>query len=149
MRMGMCSPPPLSFKTKQNWKPLPACHKATSTAHGIILTHFCVDLLEGRIILIYLEVDFGRGDGESSLGHYHRSDELGRSAENHWTWKKKAPEESGCASLPLVCSLPEGHLRFLNMHWKKVSILCGKLLSCEIGLLSCYTLPYNNQTGDK
>lgn len=81
----MCSPPPLSFKTKQNGKTLPARHTATGTARGIIFTHFCVDLLEGRIILVYLEVDFGRGDGERPLGHHHRSNELGRSAENHWT----------------------------------------------------------------
>lgn len=61
-----------------------SCHKATSAVHGITQTHFRVDLLEGRIILIHLEVDFCRGDGKSPLGHHHRSNELGRSAENNW-----------------------------------------------------------------
>ena len=46
-------------------------------------THFRVDLLEGGVVLIHLEVDFGRGDGESPLGHHHGSDELGGRAENH------------------------------------------------------------------
>lgn len=60
-----CAPlPHCHLKPSKIENHFPACHKATSTAHGIILTHFCVDLLEGRIILIYLEVDFGRGDGE-------------------------------------------------------------------------------------
>lgn len=64
------------------------------------LTHFCVDLLEGSIILIYLKVDFCCGDGESSFGHHHRSNELGRGAENHRACKTGAVNQSG----PLWCS---------------------------------------------
>lgn len=64
------------------------------------LTHFCVDLLEGSIILIYLKVDFCCGDGEGSFGHHHRSNELGRGAENHRACKTGAVSQSG----PLWCS---------------------------------------------
>lgn len=72
-----------------------SCHKATNTVHqGTTLTHFCVDLLEGRIILIYLKVDFCRGDGESPLGHYHRSNELGWGTEYHWACKPKAQSQA-------------------------------------------------------
>lgn len=59
------------------------------------LTHFCVDLLEGSIILIYLEVDFCCSDGEGSFGHHHRSNELGRGAENHRACKIGAVGQAG------------------------------------------------------
>lgn len=53
-------------------------------------THLGVDLLEGRIILIHLEVDLCGGDGERPLGHHHGGDELCRRAEDHGACKARA-----------------------------------------------------------
>lgn len=63
----MCSPPHCHLKpSKIENHFLPATKPPVQ--HTESFNSLCVDLLEGRIILIYLEVDFGRGDGESSLG---------------------------------------------------------------------------------
>lgn len=54
------------------------------------LAHLGVDLLEGRVVLVHLEVDLGRGDGERPLGHHHGGDELGRRAQHHGACKTAA-----------------------------------------------------------
>lgn len=53
-------------------------------------THLGVDLLEGLVILVHLEVDFRGGDGERPLGHHHGGDELCRRAEDHGACKARA-----------------------------------------------------------
>ena len=50
---------------------------------AVRVTHLGVDPLEGRVILVHLEVDLGGGDGQSPPGHQDRGDELGRAAQNH------------------------------------------------------------------
>lgn len=52
-------------------------------------THLGVDLLEGRVILVHLEIDFRGGDGQRPLGHHHGGDELCRRAEYHRACKAK------------------------------------------------------------
>lgn len=134
--MGISSPPPLSLQIQQHPTPLP-----TRTVQGITWTHFRVDLLEGRVILIYLEVDFCCGDGESPLGHHHGSDELGRRAENHWACKiartavrlseclRPSPAPSPKGTRALVCkdALKDGCLHYAIMRrvpfmWDKVCL---------------------------
>lgn len=154
-----------SFHFLWGWEcaPLPHCHlkpskienhflpatNVLSEAHGIILTHFCVDLL-GRHLGTTLS-RFRSWVMESSLGHYHIAG-WGQWGVLRTTGPERREGTRGvrlCLLLP--CLFPPGRAPQVFEHaLKKVSILCGKLLSMlEIGLLSCYTLPYNNQTGDK
>lgn len=51
-------------------------------------THLCISLLESRIVFIHLKVNLSGGDGERPPGNDHRSDQLGRRAQNYRTLER-------------------------------------------------------------
>lgn len=101
-------------KEKEQWPVPPArsssesCSKPPAALPSRRFTHFWVDFLEGRIILVHLEVDLGGGNGERPLGHYHWGYKLRRCAEDHGPCKTRAAT-SGCGTSEADCAL----LRFL------------------------------------
>lgn len=53
-------------------------------------THLCISLLKSRIFFIHLKVNLSGGDRERPLGNNHRSDQLGRRAQNHRTLERSS-----------------------------------------------------------